>query len=83
VEMSFGVVDEVNNLVRSIALADVRSGVPGWLKTWTILCVRSRRADTVEWLGSKPCWFGERRSELSSGCRRCSRTLTAGKRKGM
>ena len=33
------------------------------------------------WLGQKPCWLGERVNELSSGCKRRSKTLTAGQRR--
>ena len=55
-------------LVRSIILVNVWSGGRGWLKPWAILCARGRRVDTLEWLGRKPCWLGERGSELS--CRR-------------
>ena len=68
-------------LGKSIAMVDVRSGGQGRLKPWAILCARGRRADMVKCLGQKPCWLDERRSELSSGCRRCSRTLTAGQRR--
>ena len=70
-------------LVRSIAMVDARSGGQGTLKPLSILCSRGRRADTVEWLERKPCCLGERGSELSSGCRRRSRTLTAGQRSEM
>ena len=36
-------------LVRLIAMVNVRSGVQGWCKPrGAILCVRGRRADTVE-----------------------------------
>ena len=45
---------------RSIALVNVQSGGQGWLKPWAILCARGRRADTVDWLGRKPCWLGQR-----------------------
>ena len=37
----------------------------------------------MEWLGGKPCWLGDRGSELSSGCRRHSKILTAGQRREM
>ena len=40
-----------------------------------------RRADMVERLGRKPCWLGERGSELSNGCRRRSKTLAARQKK--
>ena len=67
-------------LVRSIVMVDVWRGGQGRLKPWSILCARGRRADTVGWLGRKPCWLGERGSDFSSGCRRCSRTLPAGQK---
>ena len=35
----------------------------------------------VEWLEQKLSWLGERGSELSTGCRRLSKTLTAGERR--
>ena len=68
-------------LERSIAMVDILSGGQGLLKPWVILCARERRVDTVEWLGRKPCWWDERRSELISGCRMRSRTLKAGQRR--
>ena len=34
-------------------------------------------------VGRKPYWFGEKESELSSGCRRHSKTLIAWKRREM
>ena len=74
-------VDHVKILVRSIAMVDVRGGGQGWLKPWSLLWARGKRADTVEWVGRKPCWLVERGSELSFGCRRRSRTLTAGQRR--
>ena len=53
-------------LVRSLVLCGV--GGRGRLKPRAILCVRGRRVDTVEWLGSKPYWLGERGSELLKFC---------------
>ena len=70
-------VDHVKSLGKLIAIVNFRSGEQGRLKPWAILCAGGRRADAVEWLERKPCWLSERRSELSSGCRRRSRTLTA------
>ena len=34
----------------------------------------------MKWLASKTCWLDEIGRELTSGCRRCSRTLTARQR---
>ena len=70
-------------LVRSIAMVDVQSRGQSRMSPRTILCAGCSRTDTVEWLGWKSCWLGERENKLSSGCRIRFRTLTAGHRKEM
>ena len=79
-EMSLVWFTMLKALVRSIAMFNVQSGGQGRLMLWAILCARSRRANTVEWLGRKLCWSGGREIELSSGCR-YSKILTAGQRR--
>ena len=68
-------------LVRFLELVNVLSWGQGSLNPWATLCARGRREVTVEWLGPKPFWLGERRGELSYGCRRRSKTSTIGQRK--
>ena len=70
-------------LDKSIDTATVREGGLGRLKPVTTWWVRGRRAVVVERVGRKPCWVGERGSELSSGSNKRSSTLIAGQRREM
>ena len=80
VEMSLVWLTISEALVRSIAMVHVQSEKQSRLKPWAILCATGRKVNTVEWLERKPCSLGETGSELSSGCRRRSWTLTVGQR---
>ena len=53
------------------------------IKALSYFIARGRRAVVMEWVVRKPCGLEERESKLGYGCKRRSKTLTAGQRREM